>query len=91
MICNPIALLHNINSHAEFEENWLNNAQDQAPNQFSTQIKGNSSVLIWWNLPIYNPKPLFPNINFYTKFEDNQPKNAEDRAQKPIFYMNQGQ
>ena len=38
-------------------------------NQFSTGIKGNNSVPIWRNLPIYNPKPLLPNINYYAKFE----------------------
>ena len=60
-------------------------------NQFSTQIKGNNSVLIWRNLPIYNPKPLFLNINSYTKVEDIPPKNVWDKAQKPIFYTNKGQ
>ena len=42
MICNPITLLHNINSHAEFEENLSNNAQDQAPKPIFTinQLQG---------------------------------------------------
>ena len=60
-------------------------------NQFSTLIKGNNSVLIWRNLPIYNPKPLLPNINSNTNFELISSKNAENRARKLIFNINQGQ
>ena len=60
-------------------------------NQFSTSIKGNNSVLIWRNLPIYDHKPILPNINSYTMFEENRSSNTQDRAPKPIFNINQGQ
>ena len=42
MICNPITLLHYINSHAEFEGNWSNNAQDQAPKPIFTINQGSN-------------------------------------------------
>ena len=51
-------------------------------NQFSTQIKGNNSVLIWQNLQMYNFNPLLPNINYYEKFEENLSRNAQDRERK---------
>ena len=41
-------------------------------------IKGQNSVLIWRNPPIYNPKPLHPNTNSYTKFKRNWSKTAQD-------------
>ena len=55
--------------------------------QYLTYIKGNNSVFIWRNLPIYDPKPLLSNI----EFEENRSKNAQDWAWKPIFNMIQGQ
>ena len=51
-------------------------------NQFSTLIKGNNSVLIQPNLPIYNFKPLLSNINYNTKFEEDLSRNAKDRERK---------
>ena len=60
-------------------------------NQFSTQISGNFSRLIWRNVSIFNPKPILFDINLHTKFEVNRPTNARDRAQKQTFYINQGQ
>ena len=44
----------------------------ESENKFLTSIKGNNSVLICQNLPIYNPIPLFYNINSHTKFEENR-------------------
>ena len=43
----------------------------ESGNNYFTPIKGNHSVHILRNVPIFNRKPLLSNINSYTKFEEN--------------------
>ena len=78
-ICNPRTLLHNIDSHTKFEENWQSNAKIESENLFLTSIKSSNSVLICQNLPICNPRTLLHNIDSHTKFEENWQSNAKDR------------
>ena len=77
--CSPRTLLHNIDSHAKFEENRKGMPNIESENQFLTSIKGRNSVLICQNLPICNLRTLLSNINSHTKFEENRSRNAKDR------------